>query len=234
MHTETTHVSWWQFGSWESVNWGGVFAGLVIMLVTQMLLSTLGVAIGLSALEPATSTPGAGFGWSAAAWAVLSLSVALFLGGYVAGRFGPTSASANGALSGTLVWGLSFLFGIYLVSTGAQAFSSGLFGVMGQSTQINEQTRSRLEGIAQSAGVDVDALQRRVESTVDAAAANTRAATTPGTAEHAQARQAADRAVDATATASWLLLGGSLLGLAIAAWAGSLGQRSRVIAVGTP
>ena len=49
------------FESLRRVSWGAVMGGVVVALITQLLLSMLGIGIGVSTIEPATGdTPGAG------------------------------------------------------------------------------------------------------------------------------------------------------------------------------
>lgn len=212
------------FGGWDHVAWGGVFAGLVMMLVTQILLSVLGMAVGFSALEPAQQTPGAGFGWGAAIWAIISLSISLFIGGYVAGRFAPTGTRGNGAMNGALVWGLSLILGIYLVGTGVKSLTNGMFSVVGQASQASGSTQSQIGQLARQAGVDTGRIQQSAEQAAQKAGDAARTTGTSGTAENAEARQTADRAADYAAAGSWVLLIGSLIGLCIASWAGAMGH----------
>jgi hypothetical protein len=211
-------------GGWERVTWSGVFAGLVMMIVTQVLLSVLGMAVGFTAIEPATETPGAGLGWGAAIWALVSLAISLFIGGYVAGRFAPTGTRANGAMNGALVWALSFILGIYLVGTGMRVLTNGLFGAVGGAAQASNATQSQIGRVMEQAGLDPNRVQQQAEQAAGRAADTARATGTTGTAENQQARQTADRAADYAATGLWMLLGGSVIGLVIAAWAGAMGH----------
>jgi len=195
-----------------------------MMLVTQILLSVLGMAVGFSALEPAQQAPGSAFGWGAAIWAIVSLSIALLVGGYIAGRFAPTGSRANGAMNGALVWGLSLILGIYLVGTGMKALTSGVFSVVGQASQASGATQSQIGQLARQAGVDTGQIQESAQQAAQKAGDAARSTGTSGTDENAQARQTADRAADYAAAGSWVLLIGSIIGLGISSWAGAMGH----------
>lgn len=85
------------------VSWGAIFAGAIIALATQVVLTLIGTAVGLATLNPATgeNPTGTTLGVGAAVWLVISSLVSLFLGGYVAGRLGETF---NGWLHGLATW----------------------------------------------------------------------------------------------------------------------------------
>ena len=72
------------------ISWGAIFAGAIIVLATQLVLTLIGTAVGLATLNPATGqTPsGTTLGIGAGIWLVISSLVSLFLGGYIAGRLG--------------------------------------------------------------------------------------------------------------------------------------------------
>src|SRR5512144_2250123 len=74
--------------AFRRISWGAVFAGIVIVMVLQLLLSLLGIGIGLTTVDPASGqTPGARtLGTSAAIWWVVINLIAVFAGGWVAAR----------------------------------------------------------------------------------------------------------------------------------------------------
>jgi hypothetical protein len=109
--------------SFARVCWGAIFAGAVVVLATQLVLTLIGGAIGLAILNPATgqSPSGATLGVGAAIWLVMSSLLSLFVGGYVAGRLGGTF---NGWLHGLATWATVTTFTLLLLATAA----SGLIG----------------------------------------------------------------------------------------------------------
>lgn len=59
---------------YDTVRWGPIFAGIVVSVVSQLMLSALGAAIGgIAAGEAAAGTIGASLG----IWAVVSLLISL-------------------------------------------------------------------------------------------------------------------------------------------------------------
>jgi hypothetical protein len=107
-----------------------------VLLVVGMLilLTMLGLAIGISAVDPG-NTEAETFGTGAAIWAGLSLLVALFVGGMVSTRFGMVYDKATGAFEGVLVWVLSILLMMYLAGTGISMVAGGAFKLVGGATQ---------------------------------------------------------------------------------------------------
>ena len=235
----------------QRVRWGAVFAGLFFTVVTQILLTVLGLAIGFTAVDPQAGAPGAGMGWGAAIWAVLSLLISLFVGAYITGRLSGVLNSTDGAFNGALTWAVSLVTMLYLVGSGAGALISGVFGMVGSvaqtaalagttaGAQANGPDRARLldqaRDAARGAGVDVDQLQQRAQRAGESA----ERAQQPGTQENQQLQEAAADATNYAAAGAWSLLVAALLGLAVAAWGGALGaaadnkRRQAAYSVGT-
>src|SRR4029453_4241 len=101
------------------ISWGGIWAGVLTVLGTLLFLTTLGLAIGVSAADPGNTDAGA-LGIGAAIWSGLSLVIALFVGGLAATRLGMVFDRAAGAFEGALVWVLSFVAILWLASSGVQ------------------------------------------------------------------------------------------------------------------
>ncbi|HEY9517519.1 MAG TPA: hypothetical protein VIQ74_17805 [Gemmatimonadaceae bacterium] len=146
------------------VSWGAVFAGLVVALALQAVLTLLGTAIGLTALDGAT---GREFGIGAGIWLILSILVSLYVGGLVTGRLAGVLTRGDGALHGVLMWGLSTVLGLYLLASGVssllggavQLASSGAAGTAGTAAQggrvaqsMDSAARSMMDTIQESAG----------------------------------------------------------------------------------
>jgi hypothetical protein len=96
------------------VSWGGVWAGVLVALGTLLLLSTLGLAVGIAAnTGPGTAAPGT-VGTAAAIWSGLSLLISLFLGGMASTRLGRISDRSTGMFEGALVWVITLGAILYL------------------------------------------------------------------------------------------------------------------------
>jgi hypothetical protein len=110
------------------ISWGGIWAGVLTVLGTLLFLTTLGLAIGVSAADPG-NTDAEALGVGAAIWSGLALLIALFVGGMAATRLGMIFDRATGAFEGALVWVLSFVAILWLASSGVQLVASGISGV---------------------------------------------------------------------------------------------------------
>jgi hypothetical protein len=116
------------------VSWGGVFAGVLVAMGVSMLLAALGLAIGITAVDPGDGDPAA-IGAGAAAWGALQLLIALFIGGMVATRVGAIIDRTTGFFEGVLVWVVSLILMAYLASSGIASVASGAFTLLGGATQ---------------------------------------------------------------------------------------------------
>lgn len=66
---------------------GAVFAGIVVTLALQLILGILGLAIGANSINPLQEqNPASGLGTGTVIWFAISTLLALFSGGWVAGR----------------------------------------------------------------------------------------------------------------------------------------------------
>lgn len=111
------------------VSWGGIWGGVLVAIGLLLLLSVLGVAIGVSAVDPGDTqaeTVGTGIG----VWGGLSLLVSLFIGGMVSTRIGAIFDRTTGFFEGALVWAVSVLLMIYLATTGLGMVASGAFNIV--------------------------------------------------------------------------------------------------------
>ena len=116
------------------VSWGGVFAGVLVAMGVSMLLAALGLAIGVSAVDPGETDPGT-VGIGAAVWGGLQLLIALFIGGMVATRVGAIIDRTTGFFEGVLVWVVSLILMAYLAGSGIASVASGAFSLLGGATQ---------------------------------------------------------------------------------------------------
>lgn len=116
------------------LSWGGIWAGVLTVMGTLLFLTTLGIAVGISAADPGSGNADA-IGTGAAIWGALSLLIALFVGGMAATRLGLVFDKAAGAFEGALVWVLSFLLILWLASSGVRLVAGGISSLFGGVTQ---------------------------------------------------------------------------------------------------
>lgn len=116
----------------KRVSWGAIFAGALVALVTGFVLNLLGLGIGLQAFDPASDpdTLG-GFGIGQGIWVVFSSLASLFAGGWVAGRLAGMPRKIDGMIHGIVVWSLTTLLTLYMLTSGIGQIVSGVTGLIG-------------------------------------------------------------------------------------------------------
>jgi hypothetical protein len=111
----------------DRVRWGPIFAGLVVALSTQLILSALGAALGSSSIAgsgaPRSNAPDVGA--AVGIWSIVSLFIALFVGGWVTARSSLPMSKGAAMLNGAILWATTLAISAWLVSSGV----SGAFGV---------------------------------------------------------------------------------------------------------
>jgi len=112
----------------DLVRWGPIFSGLVIAIGTQLVLSALGAAIGLSniANSEAPRSIAGSVGTGVGIWSIISLLISLGIGGWVTARAcGPMNRS-TALLNGAILWATTLTIGSWLLANGV----AGTFGVV--------------------------------------------------------------------------------------------------------
>jgi hypothetical protein len=199
------------------ISWGAVFGGVAIALATQLILNLLGIGIGASSFDPASTTnPSASaFSTGAAIWWALSGIIAALAGGYAAGRLSGQPTQASGGWHGLTAWALATLLLFALLTTTVGAIAGGAFrllgglaGGAGQVLGTAAQTAVQAAAPAMSQSLDpLASIERAVRDASggndpaalrDAAASAVRAVVT---ADPAQAQDARNRAAQALAKA---------------------------------
>lgn len=119
------------------ISWGAVFAGALVALVVQIALSLLGLGIGMGTVDPMTeANPLSGLGTGAIIWWAVSMLLALFAGGYVAGHLAGVPRKLDSSLHGVLTWCLFTLLSLYLLTTAIGRIMSGVGNVLGTTASL--------------------------------------------------------------------------------------------------
>jgi hypothetical protein len=109
------------------ISWGAVFAGLFVALGTAILLHSLGLAAGLTAINPDSPRSLRGVGIGTGVWTIIVPLIALFVGGLVAARLAGPIDRGVAAMHGAVLWGVTTVAGVILVGTAiASAVGAGL------------------------------------------------------------------------------------------------------------
>jgi hypothetical protein len=97
------------------ISWGAVFGGTFVALGIWILLHTLGLAAGLTAIDPESPGSLRGVAIGAGIWSIVAPLIALFAGGWVTSRTAGVIDRTTGALHGAVMWGLTTVAGALLV-----------------------------------------------------------------------------------------------------------------------
>jgi len=108
----------------DRVRWGPILGGLVTALSLQLVLSALGAAVGLSTLSAGAQAGDVGIG--VGIWTVLSILIALFLGGYATARASGPMSRTSSLINGAILWSTVLVASAWLLASGV----SGAFGVL--------------------------------------------------------------------------------------------------------
>lgn len=112
----------------DIVRWGPIFAGLFTAVATQLVLSALGAAVGLTTIAN-SGAPRSNLGDVGSAvgvWSIISLLIALFIGGWVTARAAGPMSKSSALLNATILWATTLAISAWLLSAGV----SGAFGIV--------------------------------------------------------------------------------------------------------
>lgn len=215
------------------LSWGAIFAGLIVAMVTQVVLSILGLAVGLTIWDP--GDPAAALGQGTGIWIAVAALISLFAGGIVTGRLAGVLTTGDGALHGGVMWGLSVIVTLWLTASGAGMILGGAFQVVGtaagagygamgdEAAQVAVEAAVRgdreavVEGVAQRTGLTRQEADRVVRDIEDMAAGVE--------VEERDVRHTAEQVTAGVAQASWWALLALLLSAAAAAGGAALTAR---------
>ncbi len=130
--TYSTDPAYGRSNVMKRISWSAVFAGVLVAVVSQMLMTLLGLGIGLSTVDPVTEqNPTAGLGTGSALWYIVSSLLSLFIGGWIAGRLASAPRLFDGIIHGILTWCLATLITIYFLTTTIGSIIGGASRLVG-------------------------------------------------------------------------------------------------------
>jgi hypothetical protein len=137
----------WRAG-WRRISWGAIFAGAFVTMAIFITLQLLGAGIGALSLDLTGSrtTSSTSLGIGAAIWWLITGLIALFIGGWVAGRLGWRPAKVDRALHGLTVWAVFYVALFLMVSTALGALLGGGLSLLGSSASAAAQVASTPQG----------------------------------------------------------------------------------------
>lgn len=116
----------------SAIRWTAILAGLIGGMGSYLLLSLLGMAIGLTAVgsEAASSVP-VGMG----IWTGLVTLVSSFIAGYIAARMSGLARRSDGFLHGFMAWAATMVLFAFLAGSALSGMLGGTFAMLGQGIQ---------------------------------------------------------------------------------------------------
>lgn len=239
----------------SAIRWGAVIAGVVSGTASYLLLALLGVAVGLTAVEPQSAEPVGAVPLGAGIWTGISMLVGAFIGGYVAGNMSGLSRLTDGMLHGFVSWGATTLLYAFIAVSALGAVLGGTFSVLSATVQgaaqaapegAQQNVMNRLSGIITGSGggqvsaETLSSLNQALSAGDRDRAVNIMVNNMGFTPERAQqavdqamplfsgqgVRGAAEQATGALTAASWWLFIGLLLSLALGIAGGAAGVRA--------
>jgi hypothetical protein len=124
------------------VSFSAIFAGAVVALACYLLLSLLGIALGLSIGGRVSDQT---MFIAAAAWALITLLISLFLGGMVVSQCTAGETAGEAAVYGVIMWGVVFAMLLWLTASGLRfgfGAALGLASTPTGATITNDQLRA--------------------------------------------------------------------------------------------
>jgi len=135
------------------ISWRAIFAGALVAILVDMLLSALGIAVGGIGLERVVQHGGAqGLSIGAGIWFIVSAIIALAFGSYVCARVSGLVPSRVGGIEGLVVSALLFLALLAGLGSGLGGLSRATGSILGSAGSglydlaQNEQVQSVIQG----------------------------------------------------------------------------------------
>lgn len=122
----------------KRASWGAIFGGAFVALAIMTMLGALGLAIGFSTIDPASdgSPSPKALGIGAAIWWLVSGIVALFAGGWAAGRLSGLRRRMEGTLHGVVTWAVYTMVATIVTATLVGNLISGAMGVVASGARV--------------------------------------------------------------------------------------------------
>lgn len=140
------------------VSWGAIAAGAMVFVAIYFLLTMLGVAVGL---EVSANRNDVDLGNGAALWSILTLLLAMFLGGWATSRLAVGETKLEAILYGVILWGVLFIGMFWLFGVGVRIGFGAMMGVASGANSV--AAADGQSGGASNAGV-MEQLSQRYNS----------------------------------------------------------------------
>ncbi|HLL25096.1 MAG TPA: hypothetical protein VK427_23335, partial [Kofleriaceae bacterium] len=125
------------------LRWSAVLGGAALAIGLWLTLQTLGMGLGLAAVDPddAGTLKGAGIGTGI--YSLIAPLIAMFLGAWLAGRLSGTRDRGVGAMHGGVMWALALALGLYMLMSLAGSIVGNAVRVGGAAANAGAEVASR-------------------------------------------------------------------------------------------
>ncbi|MEW5706461.1 MAG: hypothetical protein AB1743_06650 [Actinomycetota bacterium] len=118
--------------AWYSrISWGAVFAGVLIAIAAELLLSAIGILIGFGTANVTSVAALRNVTVAVGIWTSISAIIALYIGGLVASRLGVVQFTSDGIWHGITVWAVALVLGVLFSVFGVSGLLSFVSNVVG-------------------------------------------------------------------------------------------------------
>ncbi|WP_194869098.1 hypothetical protein [Myxococcus sp. AB025B] len=142
------------------LSWGAILGGTFVALGVLILLYSLGLALGLSSVDPSNPGSARSAGIGTGIWGLIAPLIALFAGGFVAARTAGVVDKGGGAMHGAVMWGLTTIAGVALmgmvISTIVGTAVRTATGVVGATGAAVAGAASQGDQVANAFGLDAN------------------------------------------------------------------------------
>jgi hypothetical protein len=141
------------------IDFRAIAGGTICALGVWVLLYALGLAIGLTSIDPDDAGSLRGSSIFTGIWGVVVPLIALFVGGFVASRSSGLVNRIGGALHGVIVWGLTALIGVWMVGRLFSAVIGGAVDVGSSAVHAGSEmlpSAAEVGSAASSLGIDAE------------------------------------------------------------------------------
>lgn len=118
-------------GSSSPISWAAIFAGAILSVGLWILFHVIGLAAGLTSIDPHSPGSLRAAGIGTGIWSVIASIIALFIGGVAAGRIAGRIDRMGEALHGAVLWSLTTIAALALIVSTAGMLLQGAARVGG-------------------------------------------------------------------------------------------------------
>lgn len=125
---------------WGRLSWRAIIAGAVAAAAIHTMLVLVGMGIGLISADALHEMQGVSIAMGI--WWLLSGTVAIFAGAWLAGRFTATHERLDGALAGVVTWSLLTVVSAWLATAATGSLVGGAFTLTSRAAETLASTQN--------------------------------------------------------------------------------------------